>query len=136
MGSIDAVDNIILFDGVCNLCNGAVQFIIKRDPAGRFKFAALQSEAGARILSQTDSSFLNLTSIVLMQHGSLLTKSDAALAIARGLNSGWPAFYVFKFIPVSVRNWIYDWIATNRYRWFGKRDSCMIPTPELKQRFL
>lgn len=128
-------DPVILFDGVCNLCNGAVQFIIKRDKSGKFKFAALQSETANKLL-KNHPVVQDLTTIIFLEKGKLYTKSDAALKIARGLGGAWSLVYFFKIFPPSFRNWVYDWVAKNRYRWFGKKDECMVPTPELKQRFL
>lgn len=127
---------ILLFDGVCNLCNGAVRFIIERDPAGIFRFASLQSEAAKQLLGQFPEAPRDISTIVLIEHNRLYTKSDAALRAARHLPGAWPALYGFIIIPPAIRNIIYDWIARNRYRWFGKQDQCMMPTPELKGRFL
>lgn len=127
---------ILLFDGVCNLCNGAVQFIIQRDPSGIFRFASLQSEAAAGMLARFPEAPRNISTIVLLENGRLYTRSDAALRAARYLPAPWPALYGFIIIPRPLRNAVYDWIARNRYRWFGKKDQCMVPAPELKERFL
>jgi predicted DCC family thiol-disulfide oxidoreductase YuxK len=129
-------NNLVLFDGVCNLCSGSVQFIIKRDPKGLFKFASLQSTIGQQHLERfgLDKTFLH--SIILIRDEIFFERSDAALEIARQLNAGWPLLYGFKALPRFVRDGVYDWIAKNRYRFFGKKDSCWIPTPELKERFL
>lgn len=138
MGSFDAVSkgkNLILFDGVCNLCNGAVQFIIKRDPSKRFEFASLQSNIAKERL-ESKGTFETLETIVLIQKDRILFRSDAALEIARNLSGLWPVFYIFKVVPRFIRDGVYNWIARNRYRFFGKRDTCMIPTPELKSRFI
>jgi len=123
---------VVLFDGVCNLCNGAVQFIIRRDLHARFQFAALQSEAAAKLLRTGPT----LDSFVLMEGDRVFTKSAAALRIARGLRFPWPLLFIFWLIPRPLRDLVYDWVASHRYAWFGKRDSCMLPTPELRQRFL
>ncbi len=136
MGSVDALGPIILFDGVCNLCNNSVQFIINRDAKAKFKFASLQSQTGQELLKQFNQSGSELISVMLIRNDRLYSKSNAALEIARQLSGAWPALYIFKIIPSFLRDWIYDWIASNRYRWFGKKDECMIPTPELKSRFL
>ena len=130
---------VVLFDGVCNLCNGSVLFIIKRDRPARFRFAALQSEAAAAALKTIDPS-LNVgglpDSMVLIEDGRLFTRSTAALRVARGLRFPWPLMYGFIIVPPFLRNWMYDIIARHRYRWFGRRETCMIPTPELAARFL
>nr|WP_259545673.1 thiol-disulfide oxidoreductase DCC family protein [Heyndrickxia oleronia] len=126
---------IILFDGVCNFCNGSVQFIIKRDQNKYFKFASLQSEVGAKLLMEYGVNS-SLDSFVLIEDGKLYTKSEAALRVCRSLNGLWKWGYAFRIIPLPIRNLIYDIIAKNRYRWFGKRDSCMIPSKEDQERFL
>jgi predicted DCC family thiol-disulfide oxidoreductase YuxK len=127
---------IVLFDGECNLCNGAVAFIIRRDPKAIFKFAPLQSDAG-RALLHTEPKPADLQdTIVLIENGHAYTRSTAALRIAKRLYRLWPVLYVFIIVPRPIRNYIYNWIARNRYAWFGRKESCMIPTPELKKRFL
>lgn len=137
MGSPDPLDHpVILFDGVCNLCNGSVLFIIKRDPRSQFYFAALQSDFGNRQLKNFGLPATELNSVLLIKGGTLYQKSNAALEIAKQLSGLWPALYIFKIVPPFLRDGIYTWIARNRYRWFGKKDACMIPTPELKSRFL
>lgn len=127
---------LLLFDGVCNLCNGAVQWVIRHDPAGRIHFAALQSDTGQRVLERAGLSREELSTVVLYYQNQLYTRSDAALKVLQLLGGAWSILYVFRLIPRSLRDTVYDWIAGNRYRWFGKRESCMIPTPELKSRFL
>ncbi len=137
MGESHSVEHpIILFDGVCNLCNGSVLFIIKRDPQSKFRFASLQSDLGVKLLRQFEFPQGELNSVLLIKDQKLFQKSNAALEIAKHLNGLWPMFYMFKIIPAFIRNSMYDWIAGNRYRWFGKKDVCMIPTPELRSRFL
>ncbi len=126
----------ILFDGVCNLCNGSVQFVIRHDPGGKFRFAALQSEFGQEQLTKHGIDPSQLLSIVFLINGRMFDRSRAALEIARRLNGLWPLLYIFVIVPPFIRNAVYNWIARNRYRWFGKQDACMIPTPELKSRFL
>jgi predicted DCC family thiol-disulfide oxidoreductase YuxK len=123
---------VVLFDGVCNLCNGAVRFILARDPAARFRFASLQSDAARRLLGDGGPA----ETIVLLDAGKTYVISTAALRIARGLRFPWPLLYAFVAVPRPVRDLIYDWVARHRYRWFGKRDTCMLPTPELRERFL
>lgn len=122
----------VLFDGVCTLCNGAVTFIIDHDPDAYFTFAPLQSEAGAALLEPRQR---ELGSIVLLEDGQHFTHSTAALRIARRLRGVWP-LYAFILMPKPLRDLMYTWVATNRYRWFGKADACRLPTPELKRRFL
>jgi len=127
---------IIFFDGVCNLCNSSVNFIIDRDSQGVFKFAALQSESAAQKLKDFPVDLKQLDSIVLLHNSRIYTKSSAALRIAKTLGGIWSLFWVFWVVPKPIRDLAYDVIANNRYRWFGKRDVCRVPTPELKSRFL
>lgn len=131
-----AVHGVILFDGVCNLCNGAVQFIISHDPKGYFNYAALQSEAGQRSLEEFHHSRTEINTIIFIQNGKRYTKSTAALLITRKLSGLWPLLSVFIVIPRFLRDPIYDYIARNRYKWFGQKAECMIPTAEIKLRFL
>jgi predicted DCC family thiol-disulfide oxidoreductase YuxK len=128
--------DIVLFDGVCNLCNAAILFIIKRDKNNRFKFAPLESDAGKELLSmhQIDSS--KIDSIVLISGDSAFAKAGAALRISKHLTGLWPLLYSLVIIPRCISDVVYDFIARNRYKWFGKKESCMIPTPELKSKFL
>lgn len=128
---------IILFDGICNLCNSAVQFIVKRDTNDVFRFVALQSTLGIEICNYIGVDPTKMDSIILYEPGkTYYYKSDAALRIASNLGFLYSLTIVFKIIPESVRNMIYDYIAKNRYRWFGKKEECMIPTKELKDKFL
>jgi len=127
---------VVLFDGVCNLCNGAVNFVIDRDPDAYFRFAPLQSDIGERLLEKGEVSGAALNSIVLVEDGEVYDRSTAALRIARHLTGPWPLLYAFIVVPRLLRDAVYDWIAANRYRWFGRRDQCRVPTPELKARFL
>ena len=133
---MDNNQNILLFDGVCNLCNGVVQFIIKRDKEGKFKFAALQSEAGQGILKKFGLPLDDFESFVFVQGDKYYQKSTAALHVARELGGIWKLFYFFIILPKSFRDFLYSLIANSRYKIFGRQDSCMIPTPELKGRFL
>ncbi len=126
---------LILFDGVCNLCNRSVQFIIKRDPEGYFRFCSLQSERGRQLLSEYGVSS-ETDSIVLIEKGKSYIKSGAALRICKHLSGGWKLLAFFLIIPAFIRDFIYDFVARNRYRWFGKREECMIPSAEIKSRFL
>lgn len=126
--------SIIFFDGECNLCNSSVNFIIRHDRRNIFQFSSLQSDfaksALGNILFNT-----GISTIILKKGDALFFKSDAALEISRSLSGGWPAFYFFKIVPKFIRDFIYDFVASHRYRWFGKT-SCLIPTAELKARFL
>ena len=128
--------SIILFDGVCNLCNVAVNFVIKRDPGNVFKFAPLQEKQGALLLKTHAIDIQKLDSIVLIENGNVYTKSSAALRIARKMSNLWPLFFVLLIIPSFIRDGVYDFIAKNRYKWFGKKEQCMIPTLGLKEKFL
>ncbi|TDD94856.1 thiol-disulfide oxidoreductase DCC family protein [Flavobacterium cellulosilyticum] len=128
---------IILFDGVCNLCNSAIQFVIKHDKNDVFRFVAIQSELGQEILKYIGINPTNIDSIVLYEPGiSYYYKSTAAIEIARSLGGFFHFGTVFKIIPTGIRNHLYDYIAKNRYKWYGKKESCMIPTKELKNKFL
>jgi len=128
---------IILFDGVCNLCNSAVQFVIKYDKKDTFRFVALQSELGQEILAYIGIDAKNIDSIVLYEPGvAYYYKSSAAIQIAKNLGGFWHLGTIFRIIPMGIRNQLYDYIAINRYKWYGKKESCMVPTPELKIKFL
>lgn len=127
---------LILFDGDCNLCNGAVQFVLRRDARASFRFAALASRAAQQALVGAAVGGPLPDSIVLVQRGRVHVKSAAALAIARQLRFPWPLLTVFWLVPYPLRDLVYDWIARNRYRWFGRRASCLVPTPALRARFL
>ncbi len=129
------MSSIVLFDGVCNFCNGAVNFIIRHDDTGRFKFAPLQSEIGER-LKREHSIAPDTDSLVLVEDGQAYTHSTGALRIAKGLGGIWKLAYAFIIVPEPVRDWFYNTFAKNRYRWFGKKDVCMIPTPEIRARFV
>ncbi|MCK8485850.1 thiol-disulfide oxidoreductase DCC family protein [Paenibacillus sp. MBLB2552] len=129
-------ERVILFDGVCHLCQGAVKFIIKRDSAGRFRFASLQSQAGIRLLQAAGARVEALDSVVLIEHGISYTRSAAALRIARGLRYLWPLLYALIIVPRGLRDAAYQFVAKHRYRWFGKDETCLVPTRELKERFL
>lgn len=128
---------IILFDGVCNLCNGSVQFVIKRDKKDRFRYAALQSEVGQQLVQERHIDTKEVDSIILIEPGvAYFTKSDAALEIAKDLGGVWRLMALFHWFPRSIRNFVYDFVARNRYKWFGKKEACMVPTPELQAKFL
>ncbi len=127
---------VLLFDGVCNLCNGLVQFVIKRDPSAKFRFGALQSAAGRKYMKKLKLPIQELETLVLVKDGKALTKSRGALTLLRELGGVWSWFYVFMVIPAPIRDGVYDLIAHSRYSIFGRRKACMIPTPDLKSRFL
>jgi len=137
MGADRALSNkpVVLFDGVCNLCNSSVQFIIRHDANAKLKFASLQSDYGAGQMKRFNLPPSALNSVLLVMNDTLFQKSNAALEIARMLDGMWPLLYVFKIVPLIIRDRVYDWIAVNRYHWFGKKEACMIPAPELKARF-
>ncbi|MFD0862133.1 thiol-disulfide oxidoreductase DCC family protein [Sungkyunkwania multivorans] len=128
---------IIFFDGVCNLCNGAVQYVIERDKKDVFRYASLQSDVGQRFLKERNLNAEEFDSIILYEPGKqFLHKSKAAFAIIKEFGGLWPLFRIFRFLPTSFNDFFYDIVAKNRYRWFGKQESCWIPTPELKAKFL
>lgn len=128
---------IILFDGVCNLCDSAVQFIIKHDSKDAFRFVALQSDLGQKIIKHLGINMQKTDSIILYQPGfAYYYKSEAAIAIAKDLGGLLSLASIFSVLPTSFSNFIYDYIAKNRYKWYGKKESCMIPTKELKAKFL
>ena len=128
--------NVVYFDGVCNLCNSAVNFLIDQDKQGRLKFASLQSEAGKAVLHRSGMPEQDYDSFILVKNGQLFQKSDAVLEVVRLLGGGWLLLYGFKIVPRAWRDWVYTKLAQNRYRWFGKRTQCRLPTPELRTRFL
>ena len=127
---------IILFDGVCNLCNGFVIYIIKKDKKNKLQFAALQSTAGEILLSKFKIDKVKTDSIIFVDGENYYERSSAALHIAKHLSGAFPLLYGFIIIPKFIRDGIYNWIARNRYKWFGKKESCMIPTKELQSKFL
>jgi len=134
---IEKGKKIILFDGVCNLCNGAINFIIKRDKKDVFRYASLQSEIGQKLITERGIDISKIDSILLIDPAkTFYHKSTAALQIAKQLSNPYPLFYLFLVIPKFLRDWVYDIVAKNRYRWFGKKETCMIPTPELKTLFI
>jgi predicted DCC family thiol-disulfide oxidoreductase YuxK len=128
--------DVILFDGVCNLCSNAVQFIIERDPDKRYKFASLQSGFAQGALKNLGLDPAQLQSIIVLKGKTVYYRSDAALEIAKHLSGAWPLFYVFKIIPRFLRDPLYNIVARYRYSWFGKMEACWLPTPQLKARFI
>lgn len=126
---------ILLFDGVCNFCNGSVQFIIKRDQAAYFRFASIQSEAGQELLAQYNIP-TEVDSVILIERGRAYTESTAALKVCRQLDGAWKLFSVLLIVPPFIRNVFYRLFAKNRYRFFGQTEACMLPTIEQRKRFL
>lgn len=127
---------IILFDGVCNLCNSSVNFIIDHDKKNEFRFASLQSEAGQILLKKFDLNTNDFDSIILVDNGKHYERSSAVLKIVKKFPGLWKLLYLFIIVPKPFRDFVYDIIADNRYKWFGKKESCRVPTPELKEKFL
>lgn len=127
---------IILFDGVCNFCNGSVNFIIERDPEKYFKFAPLQSEVGQKLLGEHRIDKTATDSVVLIEDGKVYLRTTAALRIARRLSGAWRYFYGFSIIPAGFRDVFYKLFAKYRYLMFGKQTACAVPTPEMRERFL
>lgn len=128
--------SIILFDGLCNFCDHSVQFVIKRDPDDEFLYASLQSESGKEFLKNQDSEIQNIDSILLVTSDHIYAKSCAALKIATKLSALWYLSSIFFILPKALRDSVYDFIAKRRYQWFGKYDSCKIPTSEQRSKFL
>ena len=127
---------IILFDGVCNFCNYWVNFAIKRDKKIKLKFAALQGETAKQLLPKNNINPTSLSSVIFIDNGKAYTQSSAAIRICKHLDGGWKLFYGLIIIPKFIRDFVYNIIACNRYKWFGKKESCMMPTPEMRERFL
>lgn len=128
--------SIILFDGICNLCNSSVQFVIRHDKKKQFKFASLQSDMGQQLIRIESKDPRSNNSFVLMESGNYYYRSTAALRVLLLLGGAWKLFYVFIVIPRFIRDAVYDFIARNRYRIFGKRNECMLPNDDLRDRFL
>lgn len=129
------MSGIVLFDGECNFCDQSVQFIIKRDPEGYFSFASLQSEIGQELLHKHQIP-ADTDSFILIEDNQAHTKSSAALNVCKHLKGAWKGLRIFTLVPKFVRDRVYDVIAKNRYKWFGKKDSCMLPSKEIRKRFL
>jgi predicted DCC family thiol-disulfide oxidoreductase YuxK len=127
---------LVLFDGVCNLCSTSVQFIIKHDPAGKIMFCSLQSERGQAILAYLGMKTDSFDTFVFIENGKAYTRSAGVLREISYFSGFWRYLSIFRFIPRPIRDFLYNIVARNRYRWFGKKDSCWLPTPELKARFL
>ena len=127
--------SIVLFDGECSFCDASVQFILKRDPAGKFNFASLQSEVGMQLLAQHDLP-ADVSTMVLIEKGQAFTRSSAALKVARKLSGMWFLFYAFMLVPKSIRDGVYNLIAKHRYRLMGRKEACALPDPAVRGRFL
>ncbi len=127
---------IILFDGVCNLCSGAVRFVIERDPEAEFRFASLQSERGRALLRRHGLPEDGMDTMVLVEAGRAYTNSSAALRVTRRLRRPWSWLRALLVVPRPLRDAVYGVVARHRYRWFGRREACLVPGPELRDRFL
>jgi len=127
---------VILFDGVCNLCSAAVQFVIKHDRRQHFRFASLQGDFGQQVLAANQLPAQHFDSFILLENERIYTRSAAALRVVKQLDGGWSLLYALTIVPPFIRNGVYDIVARKRYQWFGKKEACWIPTPELKSLFL
>ncbi|KQS40619.1 thiol-disulfide oxidoreductase [Pedobacter sp. Leaf194] len=129
------MEPVIFFDGICNLCNASVQFAIKRDSKKVLRFTALQGVFAQSVLPEYNLDLTKINSILLLDENRIYTKSSAALRVAKKLDGLWPLLYSLIIIPKFIRDWLYDIVAKNRYKWWGKQEVCWVPTPELKSRF-
>ena len=137
MKNLENKHPILLFDGVCNLCNHSVQFCIDNDANGKIHYASLQSDIGQEYLKKFKMSGTDLTSVILVEDNRFYTKSDAPLHLVKYFDRKiWRLSAVFFIVPKFIRDAVYNYIAKNRYKWFGQQESCMLPTPELRSRFL
>jgi predicted DCC family thiol-disulfide oxidoreductase YuxK len=136
MSNPEEYNEIVLFDGVCNFCDSSVQLILRKERKPILKFASLQSETGQKLIKQYGLDKGGIDSIVYISNGKARIKSTAALYLAKRLKGGYPLLFGFIIVPPFLRNWVYDWVARNRYKWFGKKDSCMIPSKEIRERFV
>ena len=130
------LESILLFDGHCNLCNGAVDFVLKRDTHKKLLLSSIQGPAGQRVLTHYRLPSTYMDTLVLVEQGKVYLGSTAALRVARVLDGAWPLFYGFIIIPKGVRDRIYQWISSHRYQWFGRRDTCRMPTASECAHFL
>ena len=133
---LESQKHLILFDGVCNLCNASVNFVIDRDKNKKFEFLALQSRAAISVLARYDISDSSMAGIVLVKNDQIYRKSKAILHIAKDLSGLWPLLWGFVILPLGLRDWVYDFIADRRYHWFGKSDQCRVPSANLRERFV
>ena len=137
ISDLPANKKIILFDGVCNLCNASVQFVIKHDQKDVFRFVAIQSDLGIKIIKHIGIANQNIDSVLLYEPQiAFYYKSDAVLQIAKNLGGIFHFGAIFKILPTGLRNLLYDFVAANRYKWFGKQKTCMLPSKELEEKFL
>jgi predicted DCC family thiol-disulfide oxidoreductase YuxK len=127
---------LLIFDGVCNLCEWLVIFIVKRDKRSKFRFVAAQSELGQQIQQRNDIDAIRDSSMILLKDGQIFTRSDAAIEIAKELDGPWTLLRVLAIFPRSLRDLVYTWIGNNRYKWFGFKNQCLLPTEELASRFI
>ncbi|HPG12752.1 MAG TPA: thiol-disulfide oxidoreductase DCC family protein [Chitinophagaceae bacterium] len=127
---------LVIFDGVCNFCNYWVNFAVKRDRKKRLLFSPFQGKTASKILLDYNINPTTITSVILIDNGKAYSQSSAAIRICKYLDGGWKLFYILLIIPKFIRDFLYNIIARNRYKWFGKKETCMIPTPALKERFL
>jgi predicted DCC family thiol-disulfide oxidoreductase YuxK len=127
---------VILFDGICNFCNSTINYVIRKDPRAVLKFATLQSDTAKKILAGDHLTAKGLNSFVFVEKGKVFTRSTAALRVCRYMKGLWPLMYGFMIVPRFIRDGIYDWVAANRYKWFGKKEVCMVPTGSMRARFL
>ena len=132
----DHTFNVILFDGVCNFCNNSINFAIKRDKKNQLKFAAMQSTAGIQLMEQYGLPVKDMQSFVFIENGVAHNRSTAALNVCKYLNAGWSLLFVFIIVPKFFRDGVYNFIAKNRYKWFGKQNECMVPTAAIRSKFL
>ena len=128
--------DIVIFDGICNFCNGAVNFIIKRDPNAKFAFIPMQSPLAKKLMAQYKIDNVGMDTFVLIKNGQCLVFSSAALEISKGLSGFWYLFNIFKIVPSPIRDGVYKLFARNRYKLFGKANACMVPSREVKSRFI
>ena len=134
--TISSGKKIILFDGVCNLCNNSVQFVIRHDTKSQFLFGSFQGETGQTYLQQFNLPSGHFNSFMLLEDDKLYTESTAALRVCKHLDRGWKLLYGFIIVPKFIRDAVYRFVAKNRYKWFGKKEACWVPTPALKEKFL
>jgi predicted DCC family thiol-disulfide oxidoreductase YuxK len=127
---------VLIFDGLCNLCKWLVVFVVKRDRHGNFRIAAAQSEIGQHLQRQYEADAIRDSTMVLLKNGQVYSKSDAAIEIAKDVDGLWKLLVVLGALPKSLRDWIYGWIGENRYKWFGRNSKCLMPSEDLKRRFL
>jgi predicted DCC family thiol-disulfide oxidoreductase YuxK len=130
------LDNVVIFDGVCNLCTHSVRFILDHEAAPTLRFTPLQSPAGARALRELGFDPEDAKTFVLIADAKVYVKSDAAIRVSGYFRGAWKLLGAIKIIPRSIRDWAYDVVARNRYRWFGRVDTCMVPSPDLRARFI